>query len=997
MNVEDSEQRPPTARVFISSTVEDLSPHRAVAREAVLTCELQPVMMEYFAAKGDRPPLADCLEKVAGSDLVIVIAGERYGWVPDEQLKKDHKSITWLECEHAAGLGKEVIPFLIDEKQGRNWDLRESIRLAIAAEQQTFNNELAQEVLRNINKLKEFKAWLNARSVRATFTSPEDLRRQIEHALNQWKHRPASRRSASHEGAVKNLKPYLGWLYNSANYIDLRSFRPGVSSKRPPIDALYVPLPVRSSGTGLDSASGGDRNDRRGPDDIDSVLDDHLGERRLVIVGEAGSGKTTFLRHVATAAVERLLETDPPQSRVKAWKQAAGRLPVFVRLVEFWEHIRRSQERKLGPLSSSSPEWLIHYLDVQGSEMNWGLDGLYFRDRLNRGLCLALFDGLDGIHDRGNRESMARLIHAISQSYPMMHCIVTSRDRVYTRKATLPDFQVLEIAPLQKRAIKELGRNWCAAFQVSRAKEADLLKTISSKSYATISRTPVLVAAVASLCSENRYIPRTKADVYEGIVTWLAEAPEASGGLTADQLLARLQRLALAMQDDAAGPLAAVPQDNAVEVLFSKTENPGMSATERSLDVEIVSGGLLMSERAGPRQAGFANSGFQDYLAARAISEFNETELARFLLDRREKIGLPEWRETIVFLAGIAGTHPRNHLKTILSAIVAASKDSARLSDQLGALMVMGAILKEIPSARESLSESDLQFLRSTGTGIFCRQATKELDFDSRIAAANALGLIGDPRVAVDNWVHIQGMSFAMGAQSLDPAGRNFDPLAAANESPVHTVSVADFDIGRYPVTVGEFMPFVAQGGYQNSEWWREGGFGSFTAPARWETQVETPNHPVTGVSWYEASAYCLWRGVRLPTEAEWERAARSGSRGNYPWGDTTPDELTANHDRLVSGTTPVGLFPWGNTASGICDLSGNCWEWVSDTYKAPGDATDSAGARRLDSERVARGGSWSNSARFLRVSERVGGRANSRYLNFGMIGFRCVLQVRET
>ncbi|NLF67862.1 MAG: DUF4062 domain-containing protein [Candidatus Anammoximicrobium sp.] len=117
------------AKVFISSTSEDLKGHREAARDAALAAGMLPVMMEYFTASGARPPLPTCLAKVSETDVLVVIVAHRYGWVPPDQPEDQHKSITWLECEQAVSDGKEVLAVLVDEKEPWPEAGREEYRL----------------------------------------------------------------------------------------------------------------------------------------------------------------------------------------------------------------------------------------------------------------------------------------------------------------------------------------------------------------------------------------------------------------------------------------------------------------------------------------------------------------------------------------------------------------------------------------------------------------------------------------------------------------------------------------------------------------------------------------------------------------------------------------------------------------------------------------------------------------------------------------------------
>ena len=167
------------------------------------------------------------------------------------------------------------------------------------------------------------------------------------------------------------------------------------------------------------------------------------------------------------------------------------------------------------------------------------------------------------------------------------------------------------------------------------------------------------------------------------------------------------------------------------------------------------------------------------------------------------------------------------------------------------------------------------------------------------------------------------------------------------------------FQIGRYPVTVEEYGRFVEDDGYENQRWWKEGGLGEQQQPGGWEDQLLHPSRPVVRVNWYEAAAYCAWAGGRLPSEAEWERAARGAEGRKYPWGNEAPDPDRANYDKTKVGRpTPVGLSPRGATPEGVQDMAGNVWEWVADWDRERYDRK-STGKKEEQQYRVVRGGSW--------------------------------------
>ena len=184
-----------------------------------------------------------------------------------------------------------------------------------------------------------------------------------------------------------------------------------------------------------------------------------------------------------------------------------------------------------------------------------------------------------------------------------------------------------------------------------------------------------------------------------------------------------------------------------------------------------------------------------------------------------------------------------------------------------------------------------------------------------------------------------------------DPAAEHApDP----DEAPQHRVSCSAFRIGRTPVTNAEYQVFVDATAHQAPSHWP-----GATVPAGREL------HPVTYVSFADALAFCRWAGGRLPSEAEWERAARGDDGRTWPWGDEPPDG-----DRAVFGATstaPAGLHPSGASPFGALDLAGNAWEWTASVLRPyPYDAGDGREDEASEGPRAVRGGTYSHGPRPL-------------------------------
>jgi len=167
------------------------------------------------------------------------------------------------------------------------------------------------------------------------------------------------------------------------------------------------------------------------------------------------------------------------------------------------------------------------------------------------------------------------------------------------------------------------------------------------------------------------------------------------------------------------------------------------------------------------------------------------------------------------------------------------------------------------------------------------------------------------------------------------------DLLAEEHEKPERTIELSAFWVDVYPVTNARFARFLAADGYEDPRWWTPEGWlwrcrTRTRQPSMWDDPGwDGPDQPVAGVSWYEADAYARWAGRRLPTDAEWERAARGTDRRRYPWGDDWPTNDRANFDGRVGRTTPVGLYTAGVSPAGCHDMAGNVNNWTADWYWA--------------------------------------------------------------
>jgi eukaryotic-like serine/threonine-protein kinase len=256
---------------------------------------------------------------------------------------------------------------------------------------------------------------------------------------------------------------------------------------------------------------------------------------------------------------------------------------------------------------------------------------------------------------------------------------------------------------------------------------------------------------------------------------------------------------------------------------------------------------------------------------------------------------------------------------------------------------------------------------------------------------------LGSTRVADKDsmpQVYVPGSPFLMGTD---------DATAPAEEKPRHIVNLDAYWMDQTDVTNAMFIKFTSITGYETDA--QKDGVGFVYAQGQWasvpgadwlhpqgpSSNIRTlGNHPVVQVTYNDARAYCRWAGRHLPTEAQWEKAARGRDGRLYPWGDGRPDQSLLNFGQQVHGTSQVGVYTTGASPYGALDMAGNVWQWVVDwydeTYYTGSPASNPVGPISGQA-RLARGGSWFDAADRVRTTARFKLDAGSRGAN---IGFRC-------
>lgn len=523
---------------------------------------------------------------------------------------------------------------------------------------------------------------------------------------------------------------------------------------------------------------------------------------------------------------------------------------------------------------------------------------------------------------------------------------------------------------------------------------ADDPRTVSLRELAT---NPLLLQILCLVHRDRKHLPERRVDLYGECCVVLLELWRRAKGmpvvLTAAQALKLLQPLAYRLHTQGhkeAGTAEILP------LLATPLRELGRDPEEGEVLLEAIrdQSGLLVNVGSAWT---FLHLSFQEYLSARHLQD-QVVRAPDLLADLAGHFGETWWREVILLAVGLDNPSLFEPLLTILLRQQTLQRD-VRLADDLlrdASAVTSRPLLAALAAGIENAQERyhALRLLRAIpGWDAEGKAAVLSLldDPDPQVAgmAAELLGIErpaprrvrrGEPDAGEERLhekdgtvlLYVPGGEYTLGADDI-----------SYEEKPVHRVVLSPFWIAKYPVTNEQYSRYLsANPGTREPGHWADKRFNQ-------------PQQPVVGVSWEEAKAYCRWSGLRLPSEAQWEAAARGADGRRYPWGNGKPTPELANFGNREGGTTPVGSYPKGAGPFGALDQAGNVWEWCADVW-------DAAAYRQREGQRdpltttisgdsavrCLRGGSWYGVARLLAVAYRGWLRASSRVRNFG---FRCV------
>ncbi len=838
----------------------------------------------------------------------------------------------------------------------------------------------------------KFRKELQTKGLVGKYPSPRDFSRTVEQHLRQLLHQqfPIQAVKTDLPGITdRDTKPpadYCQRLQGDCQDVGLLGLQ-DKEGRAVCLNHVYVPLttprPHKASNARQDPEETVLRLDRE--EEKPQLLLELLDWQSLYLSGPAGSGKSTFCRWVTWLACAGGIPQHPvapPEGCGEVFPESfRNRLPLLVRLRDFWKYL--PEEPGGRALSRNDLEKSLEHW-VEGTSPG-GLAWPCAADHLRRGALLLILDGVDEVPVTVGEEGCqchprAMLLSGLIAAAgcwvkPGSRLLVTSRPYGVSadeeKKLGLTTAPIAELArPLGELLVRRWFHILARNPESGRRTAEEMLAHVAERpELEPLTANPMLMTAMCVIYGQGGRLPQDKHQLYDRMFDNVLYNRYAKDPQQIAIVRNRLSVIAHGMHtgdglgDERRAPQAEATYEEVQRMLQryrdqSPATEPGYRGALAAREDLLTNSGLLLPR--GGKRAGFYHFTFQDFSAAQILLE-REVDLAAFF---RRRGAVAEWRSTLSFVFG-------------------ALLDKSTLPDR--GIRLLETLIQELslddPALAVVVSDC-LQILSGRGFGLQAATAEKfvklcleaieqEVSLPDRYELGLALGRLGDPRVVADlrdhgnrqAWVEIPAGNYVFGDDKEPPRIEQAYLLT------------------RYPVTNSQYTLFVDQGGYENESLWSEAGWewrckNSINEPESWRNgKWNASNLPVVGVSYWEAEAFCRWAGGQLPSERQWEAAARGPQGHEYPWGNDWEDGICNSSESQLERTSPVGLFRRScSDPFGLDDMAGNVWEWCADPWEA-----GSAG-------RVFRGGCWCFVARFCRAAYR--GRLGPGR-RFGRLGFR--------
>jgi len=1003
-------KRSAVRHVFLSSTAKDLGPYRDAVFKAISGLDgFHCIRMEDFGAR-DWEADEFCRAKVAECDVFVALIGHLYGSLPP----KSKTSFTEREYEAAVEAKIPLLLFMASDDLPLSPKLREGD--ALFKRQQRFRDRVGKD------------------RIVAFFDAPDALATKVISALHhlepeKTKTSPRPKKAASTESSAdltQATASFLKFLVERYRYLDFKGL--GVTDRVPlrlPLLEMYVPLKARVEApegetwerlrlagrkpTEAETEALGPRVSE--PQPILDLMKTHDG---LIVLGDPGSGKSTFLKFLAL-----VLATGQGESL-----GLQGRLPILLPLAAYANALAEGEIRL--------DRFLVRYYEQRGVDVPLGE---VLERAFQSGSVLFLLDGLDEVRDTSLRNTVVERVRDCYTTHRAAgnKFVITSRIVGYREvrpqaeglvECTLVDFEDEEIQVFVEKwtaAVERAasGDTKLAAVEAEREREELLDAANRNAGVRSLAANPLLLTILAVMKRQGVTLPERRAELYQTYIETLLRgwnlvrslAGRSTRDLDVFETLKVLAPLALWMHETSPGVGLVKEWDlhRELERIYHERGNDHPEEATRHFLEDVREHAALLLDRGG-RQYGFIHLTFQEYLAAVALAQKGQQGIGLVVEALAAHVDEPAWHEVSLLTIGYLGIVQKR--------------------DEAASAVVQELIARAPGSPGEAVVIAGRAVADAGGAGVTlaCRRAVvnelleairaEKVEARRRAAAGRVLAELGDPRPEV---MTLDGMELCLVPAGPFRMGSDIkEEDLFDNESPEHEVEIPyDFFLSRCPVTVAQFRE------YARASQKEPGDPDCLRGPA---------NASVVRVSWDEAKDFCVWLtkrwsevgllpvgwSVKMPSEAEWEKAARGGleiptephpfplgSKGDagqgepnpnpnrrYPWGNDPAPERANYEETGIGELSAVGCFARGVSPYGCQEMSGNVWEWtrsLDGPYPYPSPGTDRNRREDLASPRlhVLRGGAYFGSSRGVRCAVRRRFDPDSRY---DFIGFRVAL-----